>query len=108
MVVLTWLRWVTNRQTAGYRGWMWTVGRSNFGENDKNPAVMNALARMVELILKARDAAEHAQATRDATAPVRPKTRGLSLLPSMKTLTLSSTLALGHLCVAHERAAGRD
>lgn len=50
---------------------MWTVGRSNFGENDKHPAVMEALERMVDLVLKARDAAEAAQAAKDAAPHVR-------------------------------------
>lgn len=52
---------------------MWTVGRSNFGENDKHPAVMEALERMVDLILKARDATEAAQAAKDASPYVRPR-----------------------------------
>lgn len=58
-------------QNAGYKGWMWTVGRSNFGENDKHPAVMEALERMVELIVSARDLAEQAQSTRDSASQVR-------------------------------------
>ncbi len=34
-------------QAAGYKGWMWTVGRTGFGDNDKYPAVQEALDRMV-------------------------------------------------------------
>lgn len=49
---------------------MWTVGRSNFGENDKHPAVMEALERMVELIVNARDLAEQARASRDSASQV--------------------------------------
>jgi hypothetical protein len=39
-------------QAGGYKGWMWTVGKANFGENERHPAVMEALDRMVEFILK--------------------------------------------------------
>ncbi|KAF1335939.1 Amino acid/auxin permease, partial [Globisporangium splendens] len=53
-------------RNAGYKGWMWTVGKSNFGENDKHPAVMEALERMVEFIVRARDLAEQARAIKDA------------------------------------------
>jgi hypothetical protein len=42
-------------KAAGYRGWIWTVGRSNFGENEKNPAVLEALERMVDAIWKERE-----------------------------------------------------
>lgn len=48
---------------------MWTVGRSNFGENEKHPAVMEALERMVEAVYKARQMAENARLARLA----RPK-----------------------------------
>ncbi|GLD96904.1 hypothetical protein PINS_up005587 [Pythium insidiosum] len=41
-------------KAAGYRGWMWTVGRPSFGENEKHPAVMAALERMVECVLQER------------------------------------------------------
>lgn len=33
---------------AGYRGWLWTVGCRSFGENDRHPAVLEALESMVE------------------------------------------------------------
>lgn len=51
-------------QAAGYKGWMWTVGRANFGENEKNPAVREALERMVEFICKDRIATEHLRLAR--------------------------------------------
>nr|CCA24630.1 conserved hypothetical protein [Albugo laibachii Nc14] len=35
-------------KAAGYRGWLWTVGCPTFGENDRRPAVMEALESMVE------------------------------------------------------------
>lgn len=50
---------------------MWTVGRSNFGENDKHPAVMEALERMVEFILKAKDAVEQTRSVIDANRQVK-------------------------------------
>lgn len=37
-------------QAAGYKGWIWTVGRPSFGENERKPAVMHALERMVDQI----------------------------------------------------------
>ncbi|KAL4100190.1 hypothetical protein PRIC1_007984 [Phytophthora ramorum] len=51
-------------QAAGYKGWMWTVGRANFGENEKNPAVREALERMVEFICRDRIATEHIRLAR--------------------------------------------
>ncbi|TMW64635.1 hypothetical protein Poli38472_011515 [Pythium oligandrum] len=42
-------------KAGGYRGWIWTVGRPNFGENDKHPPVMQALDRMVECIWHERE-----------------------------------------------------
>ncbi|CAH0490871.1 unnamed protein product [Peronospora farinosa] len=46
-------------RAAGYKGWMWTVGKANFGENEQNPAVRDALDRMVEFICRDRIATEH-------------------------------------------------
>ncbi|CAI5739296.1 unnamed protein product [Peronospora destructor] len=46
-------------RAAGYKGWMWTVGKANFGENEKNLAVRKALERMVEFICRNRIATEH-------------------------------------------------
>lgn len=43
---------------------MWTVGRPNFGENEKHPAVMEALERMVELILKNQSSPERLRQAR--------------------------------------------
>ena len=43
---------------------MWTVGKSTFGENEKNPAVKEALERMVEFICRDRIAMEHARLSR--------------------------------------------
>ncbi|EQC31763.1 hypothetical protein SDRG_10552 [Saprolegnia diclina VS20] len=39
-------------RTAGYRGWSWTVGRMGLGESDRNPAVIEALDKMVDCICK--------------------------------------------------------
>ncbi|KAF4322664.1 hypothetical protein BBO99_00002724 [Phytophthora kernoviae] len=52
------------KPAAGYKGWMWTVGKPNFGENEKNPAVLEALERMVELICKDRIATEYVRLAR--------------------------------------------
>ncbi|KAI9993094.1 hypothetical protein PInf_015152 [Phytophthora infestans] len=51
-------------RAAGYKGWMWTVGKANFGENEKNPPVREALERMVEFICRDRIATEHIQLSR--------------------------------------------
>ncbi|KAG6961104.1 hypothetical protein JG688_00009276 [Phytophthora aleatoria] len=51
-------------RAAGYKGWMWTVGKANFGENEKNPAVREALERMVEFICRDRIATEHIRLAR--------------------------------------------
>ncbi|EGZ22033.1 hypothetical protein PHYSODRAFT_489080 [Phytophthora sojae] len=51
-------------RAAGYKGWMWTVGKPNFGENEKNPAVREALERMVEFICRDRIATEHIRLAR--------------------------------------------
>ncbi|KAG1685046.1 hypothetical protein DVH05_009737 [Phytophthora capsici] len=51
-------------RAAGYKGWMWTVGKSNFGENEKNPAVREALERMVEFICRDRIATEQIRLAR--------------------------------------------
>ncbi|KAG7379201.1 hypothetical protein PHYPSEUDO_008898 [Phytophthora pseudosyringae] len=51
-------------RAAGYKGWMWTVGKANFGENEKNPAVREALERMVEFICRDRIATEHLRLAR--------------------------------------------
>ncbi|OQR95295.1 hypothetical protein THRCLA_07986 [Thraustotheca clavata] len=37
-------------RTAGYRGWSWTVGRMGLGESERNPAVMEALDKMIGYI----------------------------------------------------------
>ncbi|KDO27373.1 hypothetical protein SPRG_20327 [Saprolegnia parasitica CBS 223.65] len=39
-------------RTAGYRGWSWTVGRMGLGESDRNPAVIEALDKMVDAICR--------------------------------------------------------
>uniref|UniRef100_A0AAV1UD10 SH2 domain-containing protein n=1 Tax=Peronospora matthiolae TaxID=2874970 RepID=A0AAV1UD10_9STRA len=54
----------TYARAAGYKCWMWTVGKSTFGENEKNPAVKEALERMVEFICRDRIAMEHARLSR--------------------------------------------
>ncbi|TDH64737.1 hypothetical protein CCR75_009321 [Bremia lactucae] len=54
---------------GGYRGWMWTVGRANFGENEKKPAVREALERMIEIICTDRVAADQFRFSRS----VRPQ-----------------------------------
>ncbi|OWZ18422.1 hypothetical protein PHMEG_0007490 [Phytophthora megakarya] len=51
-------------RAGGYKGWMWTVGKANFGENEKNPAVREALERMVEFICRDRIATEHIRLAR--------------------------------------------
>ncbi|ETM36599.1 hypothetical protein L914_16748 [Phytophthora nicotianae] len=51
-------------RAAGYKGWMWTVGKANFGENEKNPAVREALERMVEFICRDRIATDHIRLAR--------------------------------------------
>ncbi|KAL7689120.1 putative SH2 domain, small GTPase, P-loop containing nucleoside triphosphate hydrolase [Plasmopara halstedii] len=51
-------------KTAGYRGWMWTVGKATFGENEKRPAVREALERMIDFICKDRFAAEQKRLAR--------------------------------------------
>lgn len=50
---------------------MWTVGRSNFGENEKHPAVMEALDRMVEHIVAARKELDEARRVLLAEPQVR-------------------------------------
>lgn len=52
-------------KAGGYRGWMWTVGRPNFGENEKAPAVLEALECMVEYMWKQRE-----QRLRTSSRPV--------------------------------------
>ncbi|KAI9912815.1 hypothetical protein PsorP6_006271 [Peronosclerospora sorghi] len=51
-------------KTAGYKGWMWTVGKAALGESDKKPAVKDALDRMVEWICRDRFATEHLRLAR--------------------------------------------
>ncbi|CAI5724710.1 unnamed protein product [Hyaloperonospora brassicae] len=54
----------TYAKAAGYKCWMWTVGKSTFGENEKRPAVEEALERMVEFICRDRIAREHVRLAR--------------------------------------------
>ncbi|CAH0476133.1 unnamed protein product [Peronospora belbahrii] len=56
-------------KAAGYKGWMWTVGKPSFGENEKNAPVWKALERMVEFICRDRIATEHIRLAR-LTRPV--------------------------------------
>ncbi|KAF0717893.1 hypothetical protein AaE_010763 [Aphanomyces astaci] len=52
MTMLSYL--VLFQQTAGFKGWCWTVGRGGLGESDKSPAVLEALDTMVELICEGK------------------------------------------------------
>lgn len=42
-------------RAAGYRSWKWTVGKPAFGENEKHPAVMEALDKMVDWMWSDRE-----------------------------------------------------
>ncbi|OQR86301.1 hypothetical protein ACHHYP_10713 [Achlya hypogyna] len=56
-------------RTAGYRGWSWTVGRMGLGESDRNPAVMEALDKMVDQICHGQPVSALIEARRRTTLP---------------------------------------
>ncbi|ETW02270.1 hypothetical protein, variant [Aphanomyces invadans] len=86
-------------RTAGFKGWSWTVGRAGLGESDKNPAVLEALDTMIDLICRGKSADEMLRDRYSQSTSI--SSRGDGILQPIHPIEVAIPSAAGTLSFVH-------